>query len=121
VPSIMTQSNGDVTVVYFTDAQILDEYKIIQMTDELMAVAQKNASGKLLLNFSDVRFMSSAVLGKLVSLNKKCKADQTNLKMCNIAPEIMKVFQITKLNKVFDIHDTEEKALSAFNKRGWFG
>jgi hypothetical protein len=25
------------------------------------------------------------------------------------------------LNKVIDIHESEEKALSAFNKRGWFG
>jgi anti-sigma B factor antagonist len=113
----MTQSNGDVTVVYFTDAQILDEHKIVQLND----AADRAAAGKLLLNFSDVQFMSSAVLGKLVNLNKKCKADQTNLKMCNINPKILEVFKITKLNKVFDIHETEEKALSAFNKRGWFG
>jgi anti-sigma B factor antagonist len=40
--------------------------------------------------------------------------------MCQIAPDIMKVFEITRLNKVIDIYDTEEKALSAYNKRGWF-
>ena len=121
MPALMTQSNGDVTVVYFTDSKILDEHKINQLNEELTGVAQRNAGGKLLLNFSDVHFMSSAVLGKLVSLNRKCKADQTTLKMCNIAPDIMKVFEITRLNKVIDIHETEEKALSAFNKRGWFG
>jgi anti-sigma B factor antagonist len=116
----MTQSNGDVTVVYFTDAQILDEHKIVQLSDELNKVADRSAAGKLLLNFSDVQFMSSAVLGKLVNLNKKCKADETTLKMCNIHPKIMEVFKITRLNKVFDIHDTEEKALASFGKRGWF-
>ncbi len=117
----MTQPNGEVTVVSFTDSKILDEYKINQLNDELQKVAEKNAGGKLLLNFGDVHFMSSAVLGKLVMINKKCKADKTDLRLCNISAEIMKVFQITKLNKVFDIYDSEEKALSAFNKRGWFG
>lgn len=116
----MTHTNGDVTVVYFTDSKILDEHKINQLSEELNKVADKAAGGKLLLNFADVHFMSSAVLGKLVSINRKCKENQTNLKMCQISPDIIKVFEITRLNKVIDIYDTEEKALSAFNKRGWF-
>jgi anti-sigma B factor antagonist len=116
----MTQPNGDVTVVYFTDSKILDEQKINQMSEELNRVADRCAGGKLLLNFDGVTFMSSAVLGKLVSINRKCKENETRLKMCQIAPDIMKVFEITRLNKVIDIYDTEEKALSSYNKRGWF-
>jgi anti-sigma B factor antagonist len=34
--------------------------------------------------------------------------------MCNIRPEILEVFQITKLNKVFDIRGEEAEAISAF-------
>jgi anti-sigma B factor antagonist len=33
----------------------------------------------------------------------------------------MEVFKITKLNKLFDIHKTEEKAIESFDKKGWFG
>ena len=116
----MSQSNGDVTVVYFQDAQILDEGKIQQISEELTKVAEKATAGKLLLNFNDVKFMCSSILGRLVNLNKKCKADSTNLKLCNISPDIMQVFKITKLNKVFSIHDTEDEAISAFSKKGWF-
>lgn len=116
----MTQSHGDVTVVYFQDAQILDEVKIQQISDELNQIADRVANGKLLLNFNDVKFMSSAVLGKLNNLNKKCKANSATLKLCNISPDIMQVFKITKLNKVFSIHENEEEALAAFNKKGWF-
>jgi anti-sigma B factor antagonist len=116
----MTQVKNDVKVVYFTDARILDEHKINQLNEELNKVVDGSAGGKLLLNFADVHFMSSAVLGKLVSINRRCKEDKINLKMCQISPDIKKVFEITKLNKVIDIYDTEEKALAAFNKRGWF-
>jgi anti-anti-sigma regulatory factor len=34
--------------------------------------------------------------------------------MSNIRPEILEVFQITKLNKVFDIRADEAEAISAF-------
>ena len=34
--------------------------------------------------------------------------------MSNIRPEIFEVFQITKLNKVFDIRSDEAEAISAF-------
>jgi anti-anti-sigma factor len=120
MPAIMTQTNGDVTVVYFTEAQILDEVKINQLNQELTKVAEKVAGGKMLLNFNDVNFMSSSVLGKLISLNKRCKADKTDLKMCNIAPSIMEVFKITNLHKVFEIHEEETAAIGAFNKKKWF-
>jgi anti-anti-sigma factor len=119
MPMIMTQTNGDVTVVYFTEQQILDETKISQLEQELAKVAEKIAGGKLLLNFNDVQFMSSSVLGKLIKLNKKCKVDKTDLKMCAISPSIMEVFKITNLHKVFDIHDEEAKALAAYNKKKW--
>ena len=121
MPAIMTQSNGEVLVVYFEDAQILDESKIQQISEELMALVDKVPHGKLLLNFSKVKFMSSSVLGRLVHLNKKCKKDQVDLKMCNIAPDIMEVFKITRLIRVFDIHEDENAALEAFAKKKWFG
>jgi anti-anti-sigma regulatory factor len=34
--------------------------------------------------------------------------------MCNIKPEILEVFQITKLNRVFDIRTGEAEAIAAF-------
>ncbi len=120
VPTLISQTHGDVVVVHFQDAQILDEVKIQQISDELNEIADRVASGKLLLNFSDVKFMSSAVLGKLNNLNKKCKSNGTSLKLSNISPDIMQVFKITKLNKVFSIYESEEEALAAFNKKGWF-
>ncbi len=117
----MHQKNGDVLVALFTEAKILDEAKIQQVSEELNTISDLVEHGKLLLNFTGVKFMSSSVLGRLVQLNKKCKADKTDLKMCNISPEIMEVFKITRLNKVFDIQPDEPTAISAFQKKGWFG
>jgi anti-anti-sigma factor len=119
---VETQEIDGVLVVTFSDSKILDEGKIQQIGTELAAAANAaQANHKLLLDFSGVEFMSSAMIGQLVLLNKKCKGSETTLKLCSISPNVSEVFTIMKLNKVFDILKTRDKALKAFDKKGWFG
>ncbi|MDA7979158.1 MAG: STAS domain-containing protein [Pirellulales bacterium] len=104
---------GDVTVVRFVDRKILDEANIQQIGGELYALAEDDSISKLLLNFSNVEFLSSAALGKLITLDKKSKTKGSVLKLSNIKDEIMEVFRITRLDRVFDIYDDETDALNA--------
>ena len=120
MPAITTQTNGDVLVVYFNDKQILDQIKIQELSTALMAVIAKVPSGKLLLDFSAVEFMSDSMLGRLVELRNRCKEERIEIKLCRIAPEIMELFKITRLGRLFEIYDDEHAAISAFAKRGWF-
>ena len=106
---------GDVAVVRFVDRKILDEANIQEMGQELFHLVEDEKRSKILLNFSQVDFLSSAALGKLITLEKKVKAHAGKLKLCQIRPEIYEVFQITKLNKLFEIHDNEASALAAFS------
>jgi anti-sigma B factor antagonist len=105
---------GDVTVVHFVDRKILDEVNIQELGQELFDLVERENRSKLLLNFSTVEFLSSAALGKLITLDKKVKSHGGMLKLSNIRPEIYEVFAITKLNKLFDIKDNEADALEAF-------
>jgi anti-sigma B factor antagonist len=42
--------------------------------------------------------------------------------MCAISPNVMEVFKITRLNRVFEIYDDQDKAIKSFTKKGgWFG
>ena len=105
---------GDTTVVRFVDRKILDEAVIHEWGQELFGIIEQEQNGQLLLNFSAVEFLSSAALGKLITVDKKVKAKGGRLKLCNIRPEIYEVFAITKLNKLFDIKGDEAEALEAF-------
>jgi len=112
-------------MVSITQARILDEASIRAIGTEFEKLTLEAASGrKLLLNFKGVEFMSSAMLGQIMRLSKKCKADNIKLKLCSICPQILEAFTITRLDKVLDIAADEEAALAAFGgggKRGWFG
>jgi anti-sigma B factor antagonist len=105
---------GDVTVVRFVDRKILDEGNIQEIGQELFDLVEKEGRRKLLLNFGSVDFLSSAALGKLITLDKKSKAAGAQLKLSNIRPEIYEVFLLTHLYKLFDIKDDEAEALAAF-------
>ena len=105
-----------------TDAKILDEGTILQTGKELMDLLPRSAGKRILVNFRRVQFMSSAMIGKLVLLNKQSKAAEVELKFCSISPNVLEVFKITRLNKVFKIVTDEEKALKDFKGGGgWFG
>ena len=105
---------GDVTIVNFTDRKILDEQNIQIIGDQLFSLVDEAGRRKLLLNFGRVEYLSSAALAKLITLNKKLQAVNGRLILCGIAPEIREVFEITKLNKLFTIHEEEQAALQAF-------
>ena len=120
--ALKKQEVEDVLVLGFTSSKLVDEQDILQVGKELLATAtEADDEQKVLLSFRGVGFMSSAMLGKLVSFQKQCKKKSIPLKVCSITPEIMEVFKITKLNKLFDIVKDEKKAVDAFNKKGWFG
>jgi anti-sigma B factor antagonist len=105
---------GDVTVVNFTDKKILDEQNIQDIGEQLFSLVDELGRRKILLSFRNVEYLSSAALGKLITMNKKVNAAGGKLILCNIVPQIYEVFEITKLNKLFTIHPEEQAALQAF-------
>ena len=105
---------GDVTVVNFVDRRILDEQNIQIIGEQLFSLVDEVGRRKILLNFGNVEFLSSAALGKLIALHKKLQAVGGRLILCNIDPEIYEVFEITRLDKFFNIQKEEQTALQAF-------
>jgi anti-sigma B factor antagonist len=105
---------GDVTVINFVDKKILDEQNIQIIGEQLFSLVDEEGWRKILLNFSNVEYLSSAALGKLITLNKKLSTAGGKLILCNIDPQIYEVFEITKLDKFFNIQKEEQAALQAF-------
>lgn len=104
----------DISVVEFADRKILEELSIQEIGEELHQVVESEPGIKLLLNFKNVDHLSSAALGMLITLNKRVREQSGDLKLSDINRQIFEVFKITRLNRVFDIHDTAEQALSQF-------
>ena len=111
---LQTGKTGTVHLVVFKDKKILDDTTLDEIRKEI-ATLLGNASGPdVLLDFANVEFMSSAMLGLLGQLHRKITSGQGRLKMCNIRPEILQVFKLTSLDKFFSIHKDAPTALATF-------
>lgn len=117
---LTTQTNGEVLVVYFTDANVANAARIQSIGQGLAEAMNHATHRKLLLDFRVVRTMSSLMLGKLIKLLKACRVAKIDLKLCGICDDIMEVFTVTSLHKVFDIHRDESSALKAYRRSRWF-
>lgn len=105
---------GDVTIATFIDKKILDETNIQVIGNQLFGLVDQDGRGKIILDFTNVEYLSSAALGKLITMDKKVKSAKGKLRLCSIRPEIYEVFAITKLNKLFSIYENQDKALEGF-------
>src|SRR5881392_1019010 len=98
----VNESKG-VTIVTFNDSKIIDEAEIQEFGQELYDLVDREGRKKIVLNFANVEFLSSAALGKLIKFDNRAKHQGSALILSNIRPEIYEVFAITKLTKLFVI------------------
>ena len=102
-PKIKVEYGTEVTIATFDVDNILEEQQIKKLEAALTPVIARNEEKKLVLNFENVRFMSSAFLGLLVKVHKRVIEAGGRLQLMNLDPKIYKVFEITQLTKIFDI------------------
>ena len=111
---LTVRADGSTQVVEFSDRKILEELSIREIEDELSSLVSSTPKIRLLLDFSTVEHLSSAALGMLINLKKGVEGQGGTLKLAAINPQIYEVFKITKLTKMFDIHDSTKQALAKF-------
>jgi anti-anti-sigma factor len=104
----------DVLVVYFPNHELMDEDQNRRIGTELIELTAQAKSGKMLVSFRGVDFVTSSMLGQLVMLNKRCMSHQIGLKICDVGPDLRTIFRIVRLDTLVDICGDEASALLAF-------
>ena len=79
--------------------------------------AQANAiiatSPKVILDLTGVTFIDSAGLGALLSLMRSLRERNGDFRLCCAAKAIQLLFDLVRINKILDIHGTQEEAIAA--------
>jgi anti-sigma B factor antagonist len=108
---------GDVTVVKFTHRRILTAETVETIGAQLMSLVEVDGRRRLVLDFSHVDRLATAMLGKLVMMHQKIRAVNGRLALCRIAPHLSEIFTLLKLPQVLDIYRDEPEALQSFAGR----
>jgi anti-sigma B factor antagonist len=114
IPPISVAHEKELRIVEFTNNKILDEANIAEIGNTLNTLIDERERPKILLDFANVEHLSSAALGMLINVNNKVRQRNGQLRLANIKPQILEVFVITKLNKLFKIFNTRAEAAASF-------
>jgi anti-sigma B factor antagonist len=110
---MQTTSNqvGDITVVQVDKARI-DASNSRDFKAKVVPLVE--AHPKVVIDMSAVEFVDSTGLGALVSCLKAASASGGDLRLCNISKPVRILFELTRMHRVFNIHNTLDEAVAAF-------
>jgi anti-sigma B factor antagonist len=111
---LRVDKSGGVVVARFADQWLTNDLAKAELGDELLALGAQDECSKLLLSLAGVTYLSSAMLGKLVSLHKQLEAKGGKLALCELGPAVQEIVTLMKLNKILDVRNTESEGLKAF-------
>lgn len=93
------------------DLQTAEEFR-----REIKELATAN---QVILNMTSVEFVDSTGLGALLSLLRNLKLHEGELRLTGVGTQVLSIFRLVRMNRVFDIYPNEEEALSSFPKRDY--
>ena len=106
---------GDAIVVAFQKPKILDAMEIEPIGQELYALVDQRACRKIVLDFGNVKFLSSQMLGALMALQKKSAGIKGRVVLCGLSGDLHQLFKIVNLHKVLVIVADRQTALGVVN------
>lgn len=94
-----------------TKLDFFDGYKLQKEAE----IYLKEEIFSLIIDMTNVNYISSRGLGILVDIHKKCQKSG-KLILCGLSEDVMSVFKLTVLNNFFIIVNTQDEAVSLMNK-----
>jgi anti-sigma B factor antagonist len=71
---------------------------------------------QIVINLANVNYIDSGGLGTMVGLYTSARNSGGTVKLANLTKRVGELLQVTKLLTVFEVYDSEEKAVSSFPK-----
>lgn len=101
------------TVIILTPTGRLDITTAWQFRLKLQECISR-ISPHVIVNLSQVNFIDSSGLTSLVAGMRDADKVKGSFRICTVHPEAKLVFEVTMMDSVFEIFETEEEALSGF-------
>jgi anti-sigma B factor antagonist len=109
--TITERQAGPVTVLALSGKLTLDDAGQLKgKVTNLLSGGKK----QIVLNLGDVSYIDSSGLGELVSCHTTATREKGAVKLASVGKKGIELLVITKLNMVFDVHDSESAAIASF-------
>ncbi len=103
---------GGIAVVRWTEASTLDASTVVELRQRVEEIERDHS--RMVFDMSRVEFIDSSVIGALVGFMRTARAAGGDVKLAALTPDIETIFELTRLQKVFQIHDSVDGAVREF-------
>ncbi len=111
--NINCKTIDSITVVRFENT---DRFYVLNTeeakTTLTMLLSQPEA--KVIVNLENINFIDSSGFGVLLSALKKSKQNNSVIKICNMNQQVMQLFQLMKLDTIFETFEDIESCVASF-------
>ena len=106
----VTKENGVVIVAVGGEIDADTSPRLRELFDKLLGEGEQS----YVIDMAGVEFMDSSGLAAFVRLFKRVRIGKGDVRLCGLRPEVLKIFELTRLNRVFDIFETRDEAVESF-------
>ena len=89
----------------------IDMHQSVDLRDKFLNLL-KGQPSTFVVNMANVKYMDSSGAATLVEMLKNCRRCGCQLKLAGLAERVQNVFEICRLESMFQIYDSEAEALS---------
>lgn len=107
------ETQNGVEILEFDNVNKLNILIAQSLKEEVAQYLTKNNT-KLILNLEGVEYVDSSGFGALLSILRNAKNNDSQFKICKVAPEVMELVKLLQLHNVFDICEDVDECLKTF-------
>jgi len=111
--SVTTVERRPEALVVSVQAARLDEANLKLLRSDISSAASESPELPMILDMAKVSVMPSMSLGAMVQLSKEFQVRKRRLMLAGLQPFVRETMAITRLDRVFEIHEDLEAALKA--------
>lgn len=87
----------------------IDAHNSVELKEYFLSMMEHGET-HILVQLENVRFIDSSGLGALLSGFKNAESRSGRLSLVNLQPQVLSMFELTRLNRVFEIYPDLEQA-----------
>lgn len=91
-----------------------DAYQVPTINGWLSGHEAELGQARVVVNLQDVQFIDTLALATLVKWMKTMRSRDGDMKLCGLRQPVLKIFALSRLDRAFDLYDSEDAAIRAF-------
>jgi anti-sigma B factor antagonist len=112
--NLTPETIGDVTIVVLPGEQ-LDASNAKEFKRDMAPLLEP--CRRVIFDLVELRFVDSSGLGAILSSLRQLNANGGDLKLCGMSKPVRALFELVRMHKIFEIHETRDDAIRAFQAK----